>query len=100
MFTRSEDFRRTKPYYEGISGKGKTNSGLSQQRGTKLFTSIVTSAGGVAYKRSQGKKGLCVAERFVNFKTRGKAVAIGPLEYCGNGIPLKRSGRDTKNPIL
>jgi hypothetical protein len=37
-----------------------------------------------------------VTENFVNMKTRGKAVAIGPLEYCGNGIPLKRSGPGAK----
>jgi len=51
-----------------------------------LFSTIIKNGGTIGYK-----KGLGISERFVNMKTRGKAVAIGPLEYCGNGIPLPRS---------
>ena len=85
-FYRSQGFHSTKPFRRGISGKDKT-SDLYQQRGAKLFATIVKSSGGVQYK-----KGFGVSEKFIDWKTRGKAVAIGPLEYCGNGIPLRRSG--------
>ena len=84
--TRSYEFRRAKPFRRGITGKEDKDSELYQQRGAKLFLTIVNNSGAVGYK-----KGLGVSEKFINFRTRGKAVAIGPLEYCGNGIPLTRS---------
>jgi hypothetical protein len=70
----------------GISSKQTgENSGLQNQRKAKLFKRIIENGAGIAYK-----KGLGVGETFVNLKTRGKAVAIGPLEYCGSGIPMMR----------
>lgn len=57
-------------------------------RGSKLFITIVSNAAG------SGAKATTFCPKFVNMKTRGKAVAIGPLEYCGSGIPfnLTRGG--------
>ena len=71
----------------GLSGKDfKAVKKLVQERGAKLFASIVKNAGTVTTKRRLG-----VSNGFVSIKTRGKAVAIGPLEYCGNDIPMKES---------
>jgi len=53
-------------------------------RGSKLFSTIVKNGAGPALK-------LKLSTRFINMKTRGKAVAIGPLEYCGSGIPMSRT---------
>jgi len=65
----------------GIGGdKNATDAGIRQHR---LFQTIVQSAASVVEKR------LMVKSEFVSMKTRGRAVSIGPLEYCGNGIPLK-----------
>ena len=85
-FTRLHGFNRAKPFRRGIGGKKDTDPELSQQRRAKLFSTIVQSGAGVVYK-----KGLGVSKKFINWNTRGKAVAIGPLEYCGSGIPLSRS---------
>ena len=62
-------------------GGGKNANGVDI-RASRLFMTIVLSAATVREKR------LLVASEFVNMKTRGRAVSIGPLEYCGNGIPL------------
>jgi len=65
----------------GIGGeKNATNTELRHQQ---LFQTIVQSAANTADKRA------LVKSEFVNMKTRGRAVSIGPLEYCGNGIPLR-----------
>jgi len=78
-------FQKTKPPCRGISGRDKDKDPiLYQQHGAKLFSTIVRNSAGVAYKKE-----LKVSGAFINMKTRGKAVAIGPLEYCGNGIPLR-----------
>jgi len=56
-----------------------------------LFSTIIRNSGRIGYKKELG-----VSAKFINMKTRGKAVAIGPLEYCGSGIPLTRSGAGAK----
>ena len=53
----------------------------------QLFSTIVGNSATSSKKHS----GVLVGMNYINIKTRGKAVAIGPLEYCGNGIPLKQN---------
>lgn len=60
----------------------------ADMRDRQLFQTIVQSAGSTAEKR------LMVESKFVSMKTRGRAVSIGPLEYCGNGIPLKTTHKN------
>ena len=62
---------------------GDKNAIDFELRHRQLFQTIVQSAANTAEKR------VLVKSEFVNMKTRGRAVSIGPLEYCGNGIPLK-----------
>ena len=79
--TRSRKIKaRAKPHHEAISGD-------SAKCGSKLFSKIVGNSASTTAKRS-GDMGTM---EYINIKTRGKAVAIGPLEYCGNGIPLKQN---------
>ena len=71
---------QTRNYCAGIGGaKGAVDADI---RGRQLFSTIVQNTATTTGKR------LMVSSAFVNMKTRGKAVSIGPLEYCGNGIPL------------
>lgn len=62
---------------------------LASKRRSKLFAAIVGKAATPAEKISTS----LVSMKLKNTKTRGKAVVIGPLEYCGNGIPFKLGGR-------
>jgi hypothetical protein len=83
---RSHQPKKPKPSRIGITGKDNDNSLYPQQK-KKLFKSIVENAAGITYKKEHG---LLVHERYINPTTRGTAVAIGPLEYCGSGIPMSR----------
>ena len=68
---------------QGIRGRKEEDPERSELRGSKLFATIVSnSASGTA------KAKMTLVSKFINMKTRGRAVAIGPLEYCGSGIPL------------
>ena len=79
--TRGKGFSKSKPSLKGITGKKDEGPELSKLQGNKLFSTIVNNNAGICAK-------LKLNPKFINMKTRGKAVAIGPLEYCGNGIPL------------
>lgn len=50
----------------------------------KMFSTIVRNSATVTEKRGLGK----ITMQFINMDSRGTAVAIGPLEYCGCGITL------------
>ena len=69
----------------GIGGKDTTGA---DDRQSSLFKTIVSKTATTSEKRT-----LVVLE-FVNMKTCGRAVSIGPLKYCGNGILLKKINQE------
>jgi hypothetical protein len=76
--------RKTRGFCIGIGGKDSNSDDIGiRQR--QLFTAIVSNTATTSEKR------LMVSSMFISMKTRGKAVSIGPLEYCGNGVPLKNT---------
>ena len=89
---RSQKVKRTKPCSQGISGQGGELPELATQRRNKLFSTIVYNNASINAKR-QASAG--VSNR-IKMDTRGTSVAIGPLEYCGNGIAMTpTSGNET-----
>ena len=70
----------------GFGGKDSNNGGI-HIRNQQLFTTIVGNTATTTAKR------IMVSSNFVNMKTQGRAVSIGPLEYCGNGVPLKKTNQ-------
>ena len=83
--TRSQKFRRSKQPTQGITGREKNeDSTLYRQRMSKLFLTIVNNSATITNKRELGS----VSSQFINMESRGTAVAIGPLEYCGSGLPI------------
>lgn len=83
---RPKHARKSRGYCIGIGGKDATDAdpNLWEQH---LFLRIVQNTANTTEKR------LMVASAFINMKTRGRAVSIDPLEYCGNGIPLNTTHR-------
>lgn len=77
---------RISGFCRGIGGRDTTNDYFGMQQ-HQLFKTIVSNTATTSEKRTM------VSSEFINMKTRGKAVSIGPLEYCGNGIPLKNTNR-------
>lgn len=74
---------KTRGFCIGFGGKDSNNDIRQRQ----LFGTIISNTA------TKSEKRLMVSSSFINMKTRGKAVSIGPLEYCGNGIPLKRTNK-------
>lgn len=83
LYDRPKFASKTRGFCEGIGGRDP-NQDRADIRCRQLFKTIVSNAGSTSEKR-------LISPKFVNMKTRGKAVSIGPLEYCGSGIPLKRT---------
>ena len=96
MILRSVDKPTKKPFYEEISGTDKA-ARYYPKRQAKLFATIVNNAASTSYKKNEVS---LVAQAFISFKNRGKLVAIGPLEYCGSGIPLQKSGKGNTDKVL
>ena len=85
-YDRPKHASKTIGYCPGV-GKKDTSSDAYQVRQCQLFKTIVSNTANTTEKRNM------VSLEFINMKTQGKVVSIGPLEYCGNGIPLKKTNK-------
>jgi len=86
LYDRLRFASKTRGYCTGVGGKD-TSDIMFEVRQRQLFKTIVSSTASTTEKRGM------ISSKFINMKTRGKAVSIGPLEYCGNGIPLKKTNK-------
>jgi len=84
LYDRPKFASKTRGYCAGVGGKD-TSDDVYEVQQRQLSKTIVSNAATTTEKWD------IISSKFVNMKTQGKAVSIGPLEYCGNGIPLKRT---------
>jgi len=74
LYNRLKFPRKTRGYCVGVGGKDTSNDAF-EDRKRHLFKTIVSNTGSTSEKRAM------ISSEFLNMKTRGKAVSIGPLEY-------------------
>jgi len=88
---RSKNVTKSKKFIQGISGqKHQETPGDYAKRRVKLFSTIVNNNANINAKRSLSTE----ATQYMKMGSRGTAVAIGPLEYCGSGIALTPTNGD------